>query len=252
MEINDSKVKTLAEKDKNYKKLLKLIETPTKMMIAFSIQRALSSVFISICSILSFNPILTNFLGRVLNGVKSGVLQAVSILIISLLTAMVIVVFTDTIPRHIAINVKDSFAVKCVGVVKLLISVLSVFSTIASVVSTLICKIIRVPVSSEKDVVTEEEILMMVEAGNEKGIIEENQRTMINNIFEFGDVTVSEVMTHRTDLVSVDVNTKISQIVTLAINEGFSRIPVYENTIDNIIGVLYIKDLLCLIGYENR
>lgn len=250
MEINDSKVKTLAEKDKNYKKLLKLIETPTKMMIAFSIQRALSSVFISICSILSFNPILTNFLGRVLNGVKSGVLQAVSILIISLLTAMVIVVFTDTIPRHIAINVKDSFAVKCVGVVKLLISVLSVFSTIASVVSTLICKIIRVPVSSEKDVVTEEEILMMVEAGNEKGIIEENQRTMINNIFEFGDVTVSEVMTHRTDLVSVDVNTKISQIVTLAINEGFSRIPVYENTIDNIIGVLYIKDLLCLIGYE--
>jgi putative hemolysin len=163
---------------------------------------------------------------------------------------MVIVVFTDTIPRHIAINVKDSFAVKCVGVVKLLISVLSVFSTIASVVSTLICKIIRVPVSSEKDVVTEEEILMMVEAGNEKGIIEENQRTMINNIFEFGDVTVSEVMTHRTDLVSVDVNTKISQIVTLAINEGFSRIPVYENTIDNIIGVLYIKDLLCLIGYE--
>lgn len=250
MEINDSKVKILAEKDKKYKSLLKLIETPSKMMIAFSIQKALSSVFISICSVLAFNPSLTRLLSKVFTGVKIGVLEVVSIVIISLLTAMVIVVFTDTIPRLIARSIKDSFAVKSVGVVRLLISVLALFSTATSAISTLICKIIRIPVSNEKDVVTEEEILMMVEAGNETGIIEASQRTMINNIFEFGDVPVSEVMTHRTDLVAVDVNAKVSEIVTLVINEGFSRIPVYENSIDSIIGVLYIKDLLCLIGGE--
>ena len=250
MEINDSKVKLFAEKDKRYKALLKLIETPNKMMTAFSIQRAFSSVLISICSVIAFNPSLTKLLNGILNDVGIEVLEIVSIVIISLLTAMVIVVFTDTVPRQLAISIKDNFAVKCVGSVRLLIYTLALFSAITSAFSTLIFKIIRVPVSSEKDVVTEEEILMMVEAGNETGIIEANQRTMINNIFGFGDVTVSEVMTHRTDLVAVDVEAKITQIVTLVINEGFSRIPVYEKNIDNIIGVLYIKDLLCLIGYE--
>ena len=199
---------------------------------------------------IAFNPSLTKLLNGILNDVGIEVLEIVSIVIISLLTAMVIVVFTDTVPRQLAISIKDNFAVKCVGSVRLLIYTLALFSAITSAFSTLIFKIIRVPVSSEKDVVTEEEILMMVEAGNETGIIEANQRTMINNIFGFGDVTVSEVMTHRTDLVAVDVEAKITQIVTLVINEGFSRIPVYEKNIDNIIGVLYIKDLLCLIGYE--
>ena len=100
------------------------------------------------------------------------------------------------------------------------------------------------------EVVTEEEILMMVEAGNETGVIEESQCEMINNIFEFGDVKVSEIMTHRTDIVGLDVNDKISDIIYLAINKGFSRLPVYEESIDKIIGIIYVKDFLCLVGCE--
>ena len=119
----------------------------------------------------SFNPSLTKLLNGILNDVGIEVLEIVSIVIISLLTAMVIVVFTDTVPRQLAISIKDNFAVKCVGSVRLLIYTLALFSAITSAFSTLIFKIIRVPVSSEKDVVTEEEILMMVEAGNETGIV---------------------------------------------------------------------------------
>ena len=91
----------------------------------------------------------------------------------------------------------------------------------------------------------------MVDAGNETGVIEESQREMINNIFEFGDSVVSEVMTHRTDLCAADVESKIGDIVYLAINEGYSRIPVYEGTVDSIIGIIYVKDLLCLVGCEH-
>ena len=89
---------------------------------------------------------------------------------------------------------------------------------------------------------------MLVDVGNEIGFIEESQKEMINNIFEFDDTTAGEVMTHRTEIIAVEKNAKISEIVYLAINEGFSRLPVYEKDLDNIIGLIYVKDLLCLVG----
>lgn len=92
---------------------------------------------------------------------------------------------------------------------------------------------------------------MMVDVGNEKGVIEESQKDMINNIFEFDDRTAEEVMTHRTEVIAVSQDATISDIVYYAINEGFSRIPVYEDDIDNIVGVIYVKDLLCLVGCKS-
>lgn len=99
-----------------------------------------------------------------------------------------------------------------------------------------------------KEHVTEEDILHLVNAGNENGVIEEQQREMINNIFEFDDIPISDVMTHRKELVAVDVEQAISDVVQLAIEEKYSRMPVYQDNIDNIIGVLNAKDLLELIG----
>ena len=99
-----------------------------------------------------------------------------------------------------------------------------------------------------KEAVTEEDILHLVNAGNENGVIEEQQREMINNIFEFDDIPISDVMTHRKELVAVDVKTEIAAVVELARKENYSRMPVYQNSIDNIIGVLNTKDLLGLIG----
>ena len=95
---------------------------------------------------------------------------------------------------------------------------------------------------------TEEDILHLVNAGNEDGVIEEQQREMINNIFEFDDILVSEVMTHRKEVTAIDVEMEISQVVELARNEKYSRMPVYQENIDNVIGVLNAKDLLGLIG----
>lgn len=99
--------------------------------------------------------------------------------------------------------------------------------------------------------VTEEEIMQLVNAGNATGVIEEQQREMIHNIFAFDDRPVSEVMTHRKELVSVEVETEMEQVVDLARSERYSRMPVYQDTIDNVIGMLNTKDLLGLIGCKN-
>jgi putative hemolysin len=92
--------------------------------------------------------------------------------------------------------------------------------------------------------VTEEEIRMMVDVGRESGNIHAAEKEMIENIFEFNDTTVSEVMTHRTNIVSLDVDSDYAEVLGVAVHEKYTRIPVYEDNIDNIIGILHIKDLL--------
>lgn len=96
----------------------------------------------------------------------------------------------------------------------------------------------------------EEEIRMMVDAGKQKGTIEQSEKDMIDNIFEFDDRCVCEVMTHRTDMYAVASDATLEQVTALAIETGYSRLPVYDEDIDDIMGILYVKDLLCLIGAE--
>lgn len=98
---------------------------------------------------------------------------------------------------------------------------------------------------------TEDEIMSLVDAGAENGELETSSVEMINNIFEFGDMKISDVMTHRVNIAAVEEGVKTDDIVYLALEEGFSRIPVYRESIDNIIGIILVKDLLCLIGNEN-
>ncbi len=99
--------------------------------------------------------------------------------------------------------------------------------------------------------VTEDDILSMVDLGNESGTIEDTSVEMINNVFQFGDMTASNVMTHRVNICGVSTSENLDNIIYLALDKGFSRIPVYKNSIDDIIGIIIVKDLLCLIGKEN-
>ena len=99
--------------------------------------------------------------------------------------------------------------------------------------------------------VTEDDILSMIDAGNEDGTIEDESAEMINNIFEFDDLTASDVMTHRVNIVAVDINESLDDLIYLALDEGFSRLPVFEGDIDKIVGIIIVKDLLCLVGEKD-
>lgn len=98
---------------------------------------------------------------------------------------------------------------------------------------------------------TEDDIRSLVDAGAESGEIENSSVELINNVFEFGDLKVSDIMTHRVNIAAVDENASVDDIVYLALEEGFSRIPVFRESIDDIVGILIVKDLLCLIGKED-
>ncbi len=98
--------------------------------------------------------------------------------------------------------------------------------------------------------VTEEDIRELVDVGEEKGVIEESQKDMINNIFEFSEMTAEDIMTPRTDVEAVDVEDSLQDALSIGIEKGFSRVPVYENDLDHVIGVLHVKDLLPYVGKE--
>lgn len=98
--------------------------------------------------------------------------------------------------------------------------------------------------------ITEDELRLLVNVGQEEGLIAESERAMINSIFEFDDTLVKEIMTPRIDIIATDVNESLINVVNIAIDVGHSRIPVYEETIDNIVGIIYAKDLLKIINKD--
>ncbi len=118
-----------------------------------------------------------------------------------------------------------------------------------------ITKLLKSALGTDYMEITEDEVLDMVDAlaktptdDGDDSVIEETSAQMINNIFEFNDLTAADVMTHRTNIVGVDKNVSLDDIIYLALDMGFSRIPVYEGSIDKIIGIIIVKDLLCLVG----
>lgn len=239
-EVNDSKIKSMAEKDKRYGRLEKLLRQPSRMIVSFSMGKTIAGAAVAVLSVIAFCPKNVGDVQKIL-----------LIALIVLASAIMMTALTDMLPRKIASKRTEPIALFAVLPVKLLIGILSPVSMITYGIATAFGWIFGVPKTSEKDVVTEEEILMMVDAGNETGVIEESQKEMINNIFEFGDSVVSDVMTHRKDICAIEINSQIKDVVYLAINEGYSRIPVYEESVDNILGVMYVKDLLCLVGCEH-
>lgn len=245
LEVNESRVKSLLEKDSKYDRLLELITSPKNMDVSFSIHNVFSDIIISIMSILIFKDTLN---GIFIKYIPYEMLsESLAILIILVVDVIVLVVFTKILPIQVAKKNLDVVALKSVSFINILMLILYPISMVINGISFVFCKLFKLDDINSQETATEEEILMMVE---ETGDIEESQKDMINNIFDFCDVTIPDVMTHRKDIIAVDVKSKITNIVYTSINKGFSRIPVYQDNIDNIIGIICVKDLLCLVGCE--
>lgn len=159
---------------------------------------------------------------------------------------MLLSLVVDGIARGIGRKYAEKVAISSVGYVKAVVTLLFPLRILYAGVNRFIGGEWR-----NKEQVTEEDIMQLVNVGNETGAIEEQQREMICNIFEFDDKTIAEVMTHRKDIVAIDVDAAIQDVVEIARSENYSRMPVYQDSIDNVIGMLMAKDLLGLIGCQN-
>ena len=240
--LNDAKVnKDAKEGNKKAKKIKKMLKEPSKFLatiqIGITLAGFLSSAFASETFADKLAPILNDWL-------PIGVIawKNISIVLITIILSYFTLVFGELVPKRIAMKNYEKIAYASIGIVRVIYAITAPFVKLLTASTNLVSKIFGVK-EGEEATVTEEEIRMMVDAGEEKGAIQEEERDMINNIFEFNDKTVSEVMVHRTDIFAIEINSNIDEILKSIDEYKYSRIPVYEETIDEIRGVLYIKDL---------
>ena len=126
------------------------------------------------------------------------------------------------------------------------------FIMVVTGLSRVILWALRVDITNDNDNVTEEEIMSMVNEGHEQGVLKENEAEMIGNIFEFGEKHASDVMTHRKSIVGIEADTTVEEAFEFIMGENYSRYPVYDGDIDNIIGILHIRDLLKIYSEEKN
>lgn len=139
----------------------------------------------------------------------------------------------------------ERFALRTVGFLRLMLGVFAPVTFLGRGFLALLSK----PFGVQPEIIDEtgEDLIQLIDAQSEDGGIEEEQAEMISNIFEFGDLELHEVMTHRTEVCAAEISSSVGDVVKLAVDTGFSRIPVYRETVDDICGVIYVKDLLPLV-----
>lgn len=242
--LNDAKVAKQAKNgDKKAKQILKMLENPSRFLatiqIGITLAGFLSSAFASDAFASKLAPVLNNLIPAV----SISVWQSISIIIITMILSFFTLVFGELVPKRLAMKNYEKISFATIGIIRVINILTAPFVKLLTASTNLVSKLFGV---SEKDeeVVTEEEIKMMVDEGEEKGSIEENERELINNVFEFNDTTVSEVMTHRTEIYALSIDMNVNDLIEELDEYRYSRIPVYEETIDEIKGILYLKDLL--------
>ena len=245
--LNDAKVDIDAkEGNKKAKKIKRMLENPSKFLatiqIGITFAGFLSSAFAAEKFAGELSPILYNWIPAI----SLSAWNKVAIIIITIILSYFTLIFGELVPKRIAMKYSEKIAYGSIGVIRAISIVMSPFVRFLTFSTNIVSKIFGVS-ENEEETVTEEEIRMMVDVGEEKGTIDEEEKTMINNVFEFNDKIVSEIMVPRTEIYAVDMNLSISEsIEEMTENEEFrySRIVVYEENIDNVKGIVYLKDIL--------
>ena len=249
--LNDTKIDKLAEEgDKKAQQIKKLTENSSNFLSTIQIGVTLAGFLTSASAADSFSPLITNAVAPLMPGVPVSVISTVSLILITIVISYFSLVLGELAPKKIAMQKSEKVSYKVVGFLLFFMKATKPFVKVLSFSTNAIVRIFGIDPSADEEQVTEEEILMMVDVGEEKGVIENSQAEMINNIFEFDDIDARDIMTHRVDMTAVEADKPISEVIEIAIEDGYSRIPVFDDEPDNIIGVVYIKDLLEYIGKE--
>lgn len=251
-EIPDSRLKKLAENDKRARIVLDMLEHSGRYLSLDLISRTvLISVQFACAFLWDYLP-LKNVFANWFDGADTAAGLCAAAVIVLAMTVWITSVCLS-VPKKLCSSGKvgERFLLRTSSLYRVWLTLFRPLEIVCRGVTAALLGIFGVKNVRTEESVTEEEILMMVDAVNETGAIGESQAEMISNIFEFDDIEIGEVMTHRTEVAAIEESAPIREAVELAIESGFSRIPVYKDSIDDIQGVIYAKDLLTLVFHES-
>jgi putative hemolysin len=245
--LSEGKVRKQAEEgDKRAGKLLGLMQDPDNFLSAIQIGVTLAGFLASAYAADTFSDRLVRWLvdARQVTIVSEGTLNAVSVVVITLVLSYFTLVFGELVPKRLAMKKTEKVARATCGVVCALSTVFRPVIWLLSRTTNGILRLLHVDPEDTGEQVSEDEIRMMVDIGEEKGAIEASEKELIENIFEFNNNTAEDVMVHRTDMVMIQVDDPEEEILRTIEESGMSRFPVYDENADDIVGVLSTRDYL--------
>lgn len=227
--VNKVRVRTLAENgDKRAAMVASVIENPSKMLSTILIGNNI--VNLSASSLMT--TLALRAFGSAAVGIATGVLT------------LLILVFGEITPKTMSTMYAEQISFAYAGAIHALMVILTPVIFIVNKLSRGVLFVLRVDPNKKQDPMTEDELRTIVEVSHEEGVIESEEKKMINNVFDFGDAVAKDVMVPRIDMTMVDVNASFSELMTLFQEERFTRIPVYEENTDNVIGIVNMKDFI--------
>ncbi|GEN57540.1 hypothetical protein GCM10012290_20260 [Halolactibacillus alkaliphilus] len=249
--LNDNKVKRMAERgDKKAQALDRLLSQPGRFLATIQIGITLAGFLASAFAADVFSGPLSETLRAAGIPFSVSLLRRLSLVIVTIVLSYITLVFGELVPKQVALKRKEkvaNFAVKPITFMfKMSLPIVKLLNTSTNAVS----RLFGVDPNSEDESVTEEEIRMLVDIGDEKGTIESSEKRLIHNIFEFNDKDVSDIMTHRTEIEAIEVGASYEEVIALIKEHRFTRFPVYKEDLDEIIGILHTKDLIVMISED--
>ena len=234
--VNKIRIRNLAEAgDKQAGYVMKLGENQARMLSAILIGN--NVVNLSASSMVTV--LVTDVFGSSFAGIATGVLT------------LLILIFGEITPKTVATLESERNALRCAHVIYTLMIALTPLILLVNWMSSGVLKLLHVDPNKRNDDMTEDELRTIVEVGHEKGVIESEEKEMINNVFDLDDSVAKDIMVPRIDMVFVDVDASYQKVIETFREEHYTRLPVYEETTDNVIGIINVKDLLLVEDREH-
>ncbi len=246
--LNDAKMHKMAEEGhKGAKRILKFINNPGTFLATIQVGVTLAGFLSSAFAANNFSAMLA---GAIDPKGTHGWVHPASTVLITVVLSYFSLVLGELVPKRVAQKYPEKWAFAAAGIVRTFGVLATPFVKFLTASTNAILKLLKIDPKDKDKEVTEEEIRMMVDVASESDSIEDNEKKMIENIFEFNDKDVAEIMTHRKKIVSLPDDAPYEDVIRIAKSEKYTRIPVYSGTIDDIVGILHIKDLLGLSETE--
>lgn len=245
--LNEKKVKSKAEDgDKKAAKMLRMIEEPTKFLSTIQIGITLAGFLGSAFAADNFAERLTGALIDVLKIPSSymHVINTASVVIITLILSFFTLVLGELVPKRVAMKYKEKFAEYVCGFISAIAVVLRPIIWLLTVSTNGVLRLFGINPNEKEDPVSEEDIVIMLDAGADEGSLDDDEIEYIKNVFKLDKLTAADVMTHRKKITFIPEDATEEEILNTIETEGYTRIPVYSDTVDEIVGILHSRDYL--------
>lgn len=229
MSLSKIRIRNMVEEEiKGAELIRKLVENPSKLLGTILVGNNIVNIGASALA----TSIAIEYFGSTGVGIATGVMT------------LAVLIFGEITPKSLAARNSEKISLGVIRIVSAITTILNPFVVVLVYITNGLIKIFGGKIDIEQPFITEEELKTMVDVSHEEGVLEVEEKQMIYNVFEFGDSQVKDVMVPRTDMVAIDIEADYNAVINIFKEEQFSRIPVYKDTIDNIVGVLYVKDLV--------